>query len=313
MMPRRQSVLERPHWKAYPLNPDAPGARLRTRREVLHIRLRRGMSNALILSVLLHLLAIYLLSRQHLFDNPPLQANQTLLVQLAPPQPPKATRLPEPPAPKPIEKPVAPKPRAPKAEPRPKAVSAPPKVAALPPPPIANSPQTAPIAPTKPEPAPKAPAATDMMAYVNAQRARRNVNETASPASPPPQPERAPTEDEIRMANIQRNLQTPGQNGIFQILSKDNRAATLSFRGWKNDASNSRREVIPIEVGPGGDIERAIVRKMIEVIRRYYTGDFNWESYRMGRVVILSARPQDNDGLEDFLIQEFFLPDGSLR
>ena len=61
-----------------------------------------------------------------------------------------------------------------------------------------------------------------------------------------------------------------------------------------------------MEVGPDGDINRAIAKKMIEIIRRDYNGDFHWESYRLGRTVILSARQEDNAGLEDFLISEFF-------
>jgi len=108
------------------------------------------------------------------------------------------------------------------------------------------------------------------------------------------------------MANIKRNLQSSGTNGIFQILSLDGHTATFAFRGWKNEFSYSHREVYEVETGPGGDIERAVVRKMIEIIRRYYSGDFNWESPRFGRVLVLSARMQDNDGLEDFLLQEFF-------
>jgi hypothetical protein len=45
---------------------------------------------------------------------------------------------------------------------------------------------------------------------------------------------------------------------------------------------------------------------MIELIRQYHKGDFNWESYRLDRVVVLSARSEDSKGLEDFLIREFF-------
>ena len=47
-------------------------------------------------------------------------------------------------------------------------------------------------------------------------------------------------------------------------------------------------------------------QRMIELIRTHYSGDFRWESHRLGRVVVLSARPEDNEGLEDFLVREFF-------
>ena len=49
-----------------------------------------------------------------------------------------------------------------------------------------------------------------------------------------------------------------------------------------------------------------IIRRMIELIRKHFKGDFNWESHRLNRVIVLSARIDDNDGLEDFLMLEFF-------
>lgn len=149
----------------------------------------------------------------------------------------------------------------------------------------------------------------DMLAYVNANRERRRIaeSEAAHINAEAIAGERGPSEDEVRMANLKRNLQPPGTNGIFQIISKDARTAQFSFRGWKNDFSYSRREVYEVDSGLNGNIDRAIVRKMIEIIRKYYNGDFNWESQRLGRVVVLSARIEDNDGLEDFLMQEFFL------
>jgi len=107
------------------------------------------------------------------------------------------------------------------------------------------------------------------------------------------------------MANIMRNLQPAGTNGIFQILNLSVRTARFSFRAWTSDASNPRRETIDVDAGPGGNIELAVVRRMIELIRAYYKGDFNWESQRVGRVV-LSARKEDSAQLEDFLMREFF-------
>ena len=64
--------------------------------------------------------------------------------------------------------------------------------------------------------------------------------------------------------------------------------------------------MIEVDAGLGGDIELAMVRRMIELIRTHYTGDFRWESHRLGRVVVLSARPADQPGLEEFLVKEFF-------
>ena len=45
---------------------------------------------------------------------------------------------------------------------------------------------------------------------------------------------------------------------------------------------------------------------MIGLIRNHYEGDFRWESRRLGKVVVLSARIEDNGYLEEFLMREFF-------
>lgn len=145
---------------------------------------------------------------------------------------------------------------------------------------------------------------SDLTAYINAARERSRAAEREYAATKAN--EHVPSSDEIRMANVVRNLQPQGTNGVFQIISVGIRMGKFSFRGWTKDFSNSRRELIEVEAGPNGDIERAIVRRMIELIRKYYQGDFNWESQRLNRVIILSARIEDNSGLEDFLMREFF-------
>ena len=142
----------------------------------------------------------------------------------------------------------------------------------------------------------------DLMGYINAAKERQRAAESKYA---PGAKERGPSEDEIRMATIMRNLQPQGTNGVFQIISMGNRTARYSFRGWTN-ASNARREVIEVDAGPTGDVEREIVRSMITIIRRYYKDNFNWEAQRLERVVVLSARMEDNEGLEDFLMRDFF-------
>jgi hypothetical protein len=144
-------------------------------------------------------------------------------------------------------------------------------------------------------------APTDMMSYVNAARARRQAADMDAGGSA-----QQPSADEIRMANIRRNLQPPGTNGIFQILDIQPRTARFSFRSWTTNASNPQRETITVSAGPDGDIELAIIRRMISLIRNYFKGDFNWESQRLGQVVVLSARQEETAELEDFMKREFF-------
>ncbi|SFF11669.1 hypothetical protein [Nitrosomonas sp. Nm166] len=162
-------------------------------------------------------------------------------------------------------------------------------------------------APPKAAPAPDAP--MDLSDYINQAKARRRAaegifdNQESAASATPPQP----SADEVRMANVRRNLQMPGTSGIFQILRIGPRTAEFSFRAWTTGQSNPRLQMIQVDAGPDGDIERAIVRRMIQLIRQYYKEDFNWESHRLHRVVVLSAREKDTAGLEDFLIREFFI------
>lgn len=180
--------------------------------------------------------------------------------------------------------------------PRPEALPSPDMAAARPPQEAAPEPDLAPP--------------TDLMAYVIAARERRRAAEMAAGRenAAATAKERGPSEEQARMENIMRNLQPQGTNGVFQIVSMSARTAKYSFRGWTRNAGNARQELIEVSAGPDGDVEHAIVRSMIELIRRYYKGDFNWESQRLERTIVLSARIEDSAGLEDFMMREFFPP-----
>lgn len=170
-----------------------------------------------------------------------------------------------------------------------------------------GSKERTPVQKTVPQASPETERPKDLLAYMNEARERRRASGIFEDEPVEPEAiEREPSEEELRMANVMRNLKEPGASGIFQIIRMGPRTAQFLFRAWKKDSSVPRREVVEVDAGPGGDIQRAIVRKMIELIRQYHKGDFNWESYRLDRVVVLSARPEDSKGLEDFLIREFF-------
>src|SRR5439155_22050160 len=114
------------------------------------------------------------------------------------------------------------------------------------------------------------------------------------------------------LATINRNLQglssssEDGTGGVFQILSKGTRTGEFAFNGFRPDTQRRWREVIEVDAGQGGDVERAIVRRMIELIRSHYTGDFIWRSHRLDKSVVMSARPENGEELEEFLLREFF-------
>ena len=75
----------------------------------------------------------------------------------------------------------------------------------------------------------------------------------------------------------------------------------------------ARSRCIDIRRGSNPNINIAIVRRIIEIIRDHEQGDFRWDSKRLGRDLTLSARPADNAELETFMMQEFFLDSGRPR
>ena len=148
---------------------------------------------------------------------------------------------------------------------------------------------------------------TDMMAYVNKKRAERDAQEADAGKinAEAVAKEKGPSEEEKRDAKIKSNFQN-GTNGIFEITSLGSQNATFTFLGWMSDYSASHRQYFDVEAPRGQDVRRVMIRRMISLIREHYQGDFNWESHRMARTIVLSARPEDSAGLEDFLMLEFF-------
>ena len=270
----------------------------------IEIRISRKLMIAVIVSILVHILFLYLFNHQ----ATPLSArslnpvNDTLDVELTQPLPAKtAPQLPTPP------KPSTPPPLPVHAQlSRPShhhpikrtRATAKPVISAL------RSHRSIPVAPqltpvSPPPEAPNTPAPTDMSSYINMVRARKRA-ESGEPAAPP-------SGDDARMARIKQNLKPQGGGGIFQIIHVGTETAEFTFRGWSDSTySNPMRQTIDVEADANTDIEHAIVRKMIAIIRERHPGYFTWESYRLGRTVTLSAKPEDNAGLEDFMLKEFF-------
>ena len=269
----------------------------------LQINISRNTLIAVCLSVLLHLLLLFWLKPSILLPDGEQGKPQPITVTLNVPSP-QAAPQPEV-TPPPIVLP-APKPKSPPAKPRRQPEKPSPEVMAVEKP--APEPLPKPQTPATPSPTETEAAPTDMMSYVKAAQARRQAaeNYAAQINADAAARERQPTEEELRTAAIKRNLQQSGTNGIFQILSKTDRSAVFAFHGWKRDFSYNRREVVQVDAGPGEDIERLVIRRMIKLIREHEQGYFTWESYRLGRTVTLSAKPEDNAGLEDFLIEEIF-------
>ena len=269
---------------------------------------------AIALSVLLHVAVLW----QWQIQKPPLDdaSPPPLTVKLQPiPGPPPAVVTP--PQRRAIVPPVPPVPPAP-------------PVAAPTPPPVARAPQTPPTPPRNAPPpviaitppAPKeaapppmrAPPAEDFAAYVEAQRRARG--ESPAVASPPAEDENARA-TRLAVANLATqkaqgvgydpNRSDPNRSGgIFTMKNRGVDYAEFMFNGWHTDARRNLQQLVEVLKGNNENIELAVVRKMIEIIRANVQGDFQWRSHRMNKVVTLSARERDNAGLEEFMIREFF-------
>lgn len=296
------------------------------RDKVFTLRISRNISLMFLLSILLHLSLLWIFAPKLFSMGAPVEDAPPLEITLGPPQ--KEAVAPseevlaapeevqekqaEPPKPVPKRKPI-------KARP-PKQVK-----------PIEVPVDIAQASETKVQknevlnkkiPKPKYPEASleplpgeDMRAFIKRQQQARLAKKGLSKqdieeviASNNPQ-----SEGEKRDAKIKANLNLDGSNGIFDIRHLNQRKAQFSFKGWKNNINTARLEIVDVSAPAGVDIKLVVVKKMIEIIRRDYDGDFNWDSHRQGRVIVLSARPQDNAGLESFMMREFFGPGTPIR
>lgn len=215
-------------------------------------------------------------------------------------------------------------------KPKPKAPSKQPQLAKAAPPPRPRQPQAiAAITPPKrakletyvppvvsPLAVPPPPQEEDMMAHVAAQQKKRKD------ANPTPQQPAEESENERAMRVARANIAgAQGKNsgsdredsgGVFSIVNQTSHSAEVKFRGWNGNFKRRWLQQVAVEQGAEIDIETAVVKKMIELIRKEKPGDFVWESHRLGREVPMSARVADTAELQAFLLKEFF-PDYRAR
>jgi hypothetical protein len=275
------------------------------RDRAIHIRVSRNTLLAVIFSIVFHaLLLVVVIPKPEMAPLPP---PTTIDVNLAPlPQaaPVVAEPAPPPPEPEPAPTPkvIAQKPTTKPKPPKPQDFSVPEVMTQKVPSPLPVP------APSKQPPTPDE-APVDMMALVNKNRAQREAVESyarqqnAEAAAR----ERGPSQDEIRDKRIMENLKV-GTNGIFEVRRLDVTGASFSFKGWTDNYNNAKLKFYEVQPRSGQDIRLLMIRRMIDLIREHYQGDFDWESHRLGRSVVKSARIEDSAELEDFLMQEFFGP-----
>lgn len=281
--------------------------------KVFSIRINRKTLIALTLSILLHLILLWFFAPRLLSMGAPIKDSPPFEITLSPPTkfPPqekevaKSEPLPAEPIPAPLPEPVKEKPKKTIKE-----KSTPPKQ--VKPVEVAKkSDLTLPTPPkkeleTSPQPLP----GEDMQAYIKRQKQAKLAQQGASKqdAEEVLASNNEPSEGSKRDAKIKENLKFDGTNGIFQIREMGLHRAQFSFKGWKSNVNTAKLEIFEVQIADGSDGKHEILSKMIEIIRREYSGDFNWDSWRQDRVIVLSARVEDTAALESFLLGEIAWP-----
>jgi hypothetical protein len=244
-----------------------------------------------------------------------------LIVTIAPPPspPPPVREAPAPevsPPPLPRAKAAPPRPKPKATKPQPPRKAAPEVLARTEPAPSAPvvPPPRAPAPPiVQPAPPVSRPPEGDLASLVEA---RRRAREQAAGAASTP----APSAEEDANARATRlaaaNLGSTRRpsfgsdprkgGGVFAIERLSYDSAEFTFFGWNKEIQRNSLQLIEVRKGDEPDIRTAVIRRMIAIIREQEKDDFIWESKRLGREVVLSARPRDTRGLEEFLMREFF-------
>ncbi|SDH62486.1 MULTISPECIES: hypothetical protein [unclassified Duganella] len=198
-----------------------------------------------------------------------------------------------------------PKPEAPKAKPKPQ------------PPRKASEAKQAPVAPREkletyvpPVQAKMTPPPPeqDMSEMIAKRRAAREAQNPPAPPTPAVESE-GDRAKRVAMANIARanSAATADESGgLFTVKKISFNSAEIKFRGFNTNFKRNWLKQVSVERGAEQDIETATVKEMIKIIRGEKTGDFDWESHRLGRTVTMSARKEDEKQLFEFLMREIF-------
>jgi hypothetical protein len=271
---------------------------------------RRSMVAGIVVSLLLHVLALWLVLDNDTPIDKPLQVNaeRRIAVSLVEPSASKVSDPPEPRQPiQPAQKKTLPADAKKRQRVKPTATAD--KQAALPS-------KSVPAAPSPERVRPDMALTDDLFSQLEAARKRRAEAAIQSGlpelASEPEQPEQADNDQSVALANIEfslrraRGTDREDVGGVFQVRRVGYQDAEFVFRGWSERSRRNATRLINVEKGPNADIQTALIKKVIEIIREEKKGDFLWESKRLGKSITLSARLQDNNELEQFLMREFF-------
>jgi hypothetical protein len=214
-------------------------------------------------------------------------------------------RVPLRPVPKPTQPRTAPVPAPPIALAKPTAPDQPSVAVPAPAPPKVESP---PLAQT-PQLTTPPPAETDFTAALEARRRARGEVPADTPSPDVERANRGALASAALKPSPPVSFETkkpPAHHGgLFQIRRRGYDYAEFMFYGWNENFRRDALQQIEVRKGNHSDIDIAVIREIIGIIRQYEREDFSWYSKRLGRSLTLSARARDNSGLEEFMMQEF--------
>jgi len=276
--------------------------------ESFSFSLRRSTAAGIVISLLVHVIAFFLVMPQIAEKERELTAPPSSNPITARLREPAASQAPAAPAPQ-VEPtpPVAtpPHPRSPRRQPAtpsraPVLTQRGPSSRSAPATPAFRDTPLPPPFPTPPNDS--TPDLSSSMTQAQKERQEREARDGTSAggnASP-----KAPDVDSIIAKNLARHEE---ESGIFSIRDKGIRTADIFLKSWTDDPRKAKGELFHVDAGLGGNVEEAIVAQVIAVIRqRYPEGEFQWESFRLHKIIKMSSRKRDTAYLTEFLKKELF-------
>ena len=152
------------------------------------------------------------------------------------------------------------------------------------------------------------PQEVDMSAYIEARRRQRGA------AAPSETTEESDSErgNRIAKANIAAaNGRSRGEDSVeseafLEIANRTSLTADIKFRIFNKNFQRRWLKQSSVEIGKEPSIEMAIVKRMIFLLRQEPDTQYTYNSHRLKRAIKISLRPEDEEGLQDFLYLEFF-------
>lgn len=172
-------------------------------------------------------------------------------------------------------------------------------------------PHEKPVEVVKEEPKPVTqppPPEMDMQAYIDARRKARGAKDPSDQPSEESENARATriAQANIAAANGRSRGDDGPDKGLFSMTNKTFHSVDLQFRGMNPNFKRRWLQQVTVEQGNEADLETAVIKKMIEMIRKEVKGDnFTWTTHSQ-RAVLMSARPENTEQLFAFLMKDTF-------